>query len=58
MFLSCQIGQLTITNVWMRKELIAVEIADVPLAHFWAVVIIFLAIDICNAVSSICGAHV
>jgi hypothetical protein len=41
----------------MREKLIAIEIADVPVAHWLAVVIIFLAIDLRNAISTVGGTH-
>jgi hypothetical protein len=50
--------KLTITNVWVRKELIAIEIAHLPISDFFKVVITSFAIHCRDATSTICGAHV
>jgi hypothetical protein len=50
--------KLTITNVWVREELIAIEIAHLPISDFFEAIITSFAIHCSNATSTVCGAHV
>jgi hypothetical protein len=52
-----EIGGLTIANIWVCEELIAVEITHLPISDFFAVVIASFAIHRCSAASTVCGAH-